>query len=331
MHSSVTRLSIIALCADFLRRSPVTKVSWARAPTPKHPADKLTLASADSSGKIVVWNVKTGEVKTRLEDSDSSSGSNRPVHEMCWLDGRVEGTGHLLAALHPPFSLVLWDTAAGAPVWRKAYAETLQGFDFDPFNPGRVAFRCLECVLFVEDFHHSKAPGSSGKKFYVSGPSPAGRGSPTRTAGGIPSSSSVESLSAAAAGPASSTPATPLAPSASSSSLASTPLAPTAAAMEEKGRAARTKIKRLMRELVMGEQSSSSSPGGGDGSSSSADAFALSECLAVKHHRAVRNHLLLVYPREVLVLDLDIGQTVGLVRKTFPSFLSFFVCLLRPI
>ncbi len=305
----------------------MTKVSWARAPTPKHPADKLTLASADSSGKIVVWNVKTGEVKTRLEDSDSSSGSNRPVHEMCWLDGRVEGTGHLLAALHPPFSLVLWDTAAGAPVWRKAYAETLQGFDFDPFNPGRVAFRCLECVLFVEDFHHSKAPGSSGKKFYVSGPSPAGRGSPTRSGGGggIPSSSSVESLSAAAAaGPASSTPATPLAPSASSSSLASTPLAPTAAAMEEKGRAARTKIKRLMRELVMGEQSSSSSsPGGGDGSSSSADAFALSECLAVKHHRAVRNHLLLVYPREVLVLDLDIGQTVGLVRKTFLSF----VCL----
>ena len=30
-------------------------------------------------------------------------------------------------------------------------------------------------------------------------------------------------------------------------------------------------------------------------------------------HRAVRNHVLLVYPREIFVLDLEVGQTIGCV------------------
>ena len=84
--------------------------------------------------------------------------------------GRWDSAGHLLAALHAPFAFALWDTASGAKVWRKTYTETVQGFDFDPFNAANVAFRCLECVLFVDDFHPSKAPSSSGKKFYVVGP-----------------------------------------------------------------------------------------------------------------------------------------------------------------
>ena len=154
---------------------------------------------------------------------------------MTWLDGRAENSGHLLAALHPPFALVLWDTASGTMVWRKAYTETLQGFDLDPFDPARVAFRCLECVLFVEDFHHSRAPQSAGRKFYVNGP--VARGSPVRGADGMA-------------------------------------VTPGGGGAEDKGRAARTRIKKLMKELVMGEHSSS-----GEG-----DAFALSECLQVREN-----------------------------------------------
>lgn len=36
-------------------------------------------------------------------------------------------------------------------------------------------------------------------------------------------------------------------------------------------------------------------------------------CLQLTYHRACRNHLILMYPREILVLDLDINQTVGII------------------
>ena len=43
-------------------------------------------------------------------------------------------------------------------------------------------------------------------------------------------------------------------------------------------------------------------------------------------HRAARNHLLLVYPREVLILDLDLGQTVGIIGldRGSPSIVEAF-------
>ena len=37
------------------------------------------------------------------------------------------------------------------------------------------------------------------------------------------------------------------------------------------------------------------------------------ECLQLLHHRACRHHLVLLYPREILVLDLEINQTVAIV------------------
>ena len=44
--------------------------------------------------------------------------------------------------MHAPSAFVLWDTATGERVWRRAYdAETVQSFDFDPFNAANVAFR----------------------------------------------------------------------------------------------------------------------------------------------------------------------------------------------
>ena len=94
-------------------RSPVTRVRWARAPTPRHPADRMTLASADTAGNIVVWNVKAGEAKCTLSDG---GGKNSAVADMEWLDDRWDSAGHLLAALHAPFAFTLWDTASGVKV-----------------------------------------------------------------------------------------------------------------------------------------------------------------------------------------------------------------------
>ena len=50
-------------------RSSVVRVTWCKVPTSKHPADRLTLASSDATGHIVIWNVKSGEVGFDVKDS----------------------------------------------------------------------------------------------------------------------------------------------------------------------------------------------------------------------------------------------------------------------
>ena len=50
---------------------------------------------------------------------DTSSAG--PIYTLSWMDGRIENTGHLLLALHPPFHLILWDTSLGTKVWKKTY------------------------------------------------------------------------------------------------------------------------------------------------------------------------------------------------------------------
>ena len=62
--------------------------------------------------------------------------------------------------------------------------------------------------------------------------------------------------------------------------------------------------------------------------------FFRSECQQVLFHRAARSHLLLVYQREVLILDMDIGQTVGIITRfdlrniTVPGTMTY-IWLLR--
>lgn len=192
---------------------------------------------------------------------------SKPITAMTFLDGRVENTGHLLAALHPPFAFNLWDTSSGQKIWKKTYAETLQGFDIDPFDHSRIAFRCIECILFINDFDPNRMPTSPGKKFYVMG-SQFGQSS------------------------------------AGSGSVTTTP------SVEDKSRVTRTRLKRMMKEFVTGEAGPISD-----------EAITLSDCLQVVFHRSARDHILLVYSREILILDLDIGQTVGFISldRSSPS------------
>ena len=53
-------------------------------------------------------------------------------------------------------------------------------------------------------------------------------------------------------------------------------------------------------------------------------ALAMSSCAQVLYHRSARNHVLLAYPREILVIDLDIGQTVGVIAvdRSAPQILN---------
>ena len=51
----------------------VTRLAWTQTGCQaKHLSDRLTLATADVSGKILVWNVNSGEVKARIQDNSAS-------------------------------------------------------------------------------------------------------------------------------------------------------------------------------------------------------------------------------------------------------------------
>jgi len=210
----------------------------------------LRLASADSQGRVIVWDVAQAAVRSEFSDG------NKPIAEMAWLSTQ-DASHDLLAVLHPPHSLVLWNADTGTKLWKKTYTETLQSFCFDPFDPSRMAFMGHDCILFVDDFSMSKMPASNGKKYYISTPS----GSP----GGMSGSSSSDKLSG--------------------------------------NRGSKSTITKRMSNILVGESSKRPDE----------DTVSLNECIQLAYHAAVRHHLILLYPREILILDLDINQTVGII------------------
>ncbi|XP_053654760.2 WD repeat-containing protein 11 isoform X1 [Cherax quadricarinatus] len=255
-------------------RSHVVKVRW-RKTRHYHQLSapySLILASADNTGTIHVWDVARGEVTATLQDG------TRPIQELEWLGG-MDGSEHLLAALHPPYSLVIWDTRHNNKLWKKSYTETLTAFHFDPFHFNKMAFLCGGCVLFVEDFSLTKCPSSNGRKFYVSTP----RTSPGKVANSIPSSTSSNSIN------------------------------------DER---TSSRIRRKMRELVVGEAKPKSE-----------EVSQLVECLQLMYHRTVRDQLLLLYSREILVLDLTINQTVGIIviDRAMSPFSQVLSCWQRDV
>ncbi|GFR86903.1 WD repeat-containing protein 11 [Elysia marginata] len=237
----------------------------------------LRLASSDSHGQIIVWDVGLGVPRSEFSDG------NKGLLGMQWLSNQ-DACRDLLVCLHPPYSLILWNADTGTKLWKKSYTETLLDFTFDPFNGKHLAFLGQDCILFINDFTINKTPSSNGKKFYISNPS---QGS------GVSRSSSASSLEKRA--------------SSSSSSLSSKNLA-----------------KRMSRMLV-GESRPRGSP--------EEESVTLNECLQVVFHRSCRHHLILLYPREMLILDLEINQTVGLIAldRSSSSFTKVITCWQRDI
>ena len=63
---------------------------------------------------------------------------------MEWLKSQ-DASQDLLAVLHPPYSLVLWNAVTGTKLWKKSYTEVLQTFTFDPFDTSKLACRYMYC------------------------------------------------------------------------------------------------------------------------------------------------------------------------------------------
>ncbi|XP_049521072.1 WD repeat-containing protein 11 isoform X1 [Dermacentor silvarum] len=138
----------------------VTKVNWSRnlhyhdLVNPYH----LKLASADTSGTVLVWDVSLATVRSTLVEPD------RTVLELGWLLGG-ESNHHLLLALYSLGTLVLWHADTGAQVWRKCYTEPPVSFSLDPFCESTVLFLAADHLLLVEDLNGQQAPVGSGHKW----------------------------------------------------------------------------------------------------------------------------------------------------------------------
>lgn len=213
----------------------------------------LRLASGDSHGLIIVWDVKQGEPKSEFSDG------NKPIQDLQWLSNQ-DASHDLLVALHPPYSMILWNADTGTKLWKKSYTETLLSFSFDPFHHRNVAFLGQDCIVFIEDFSITKIPSDNGKKFYIC--------SPTNQASSLKSENSNGS-------------------------------------MEKKSSS--KNLAKKMSSILVGESSSKKT-------SNDVESVALNECLQLMYHQSCRHHLILLYPREILILDLEINQTVGIIQ-----------------
>lgn len=60
-----------------------------------------------------------------------------------------------------------------------------------------------------------------------------------------------------------------------------------------------------------------------------AEAVTLNDCLQLSYLPSKRNHMLLLYPREILILDLELSQTVGVVaiERSGVPFIQVCVCM----
>ncbi|KAJ8250706.1 hypothetical protein COCON_G00226280 [Conger conger] len=146
-------------------KANVVKVKWSRE-NYHHSLSapySLRLASADAAGKIIIWDVVSGTAHCEIQEH------TKPIQDMDWLWAQ-DASRDLLLAIHPPNYMVLWNADTGAKLWKKSYAENILSFSFDPFDPSNLALLTSEGIVFITDFSHSKPPGSGGKKVYIASP-----------------------------------------------------------------------------------------------------------------------------------------------------------------
>ncbi|XP_010220739.1 PREDICTED: WD repeat-containing protein 11-like [Tinamus guttatus] len=120
-------------------KANVVKVKWAKENYHHNVGSpySLRLASADASGKIIVWDVATGTARCEIQEHA------KPIQDMQWLWNQ-DASRDLLLAVHPPNYIVLWNADTGTKLWKKSYAENILSFSFDPFDPSHLACKFIQ-------------------------------------------------------------------------------------------------------------------------------------------------------------------------------------------
>lgn len=145
-------------------RYAICKLKWSRENYHHDSASpySLRVASVDTSGHVVVWDVTQGSERAEFSER------GRPINDLEWL-GSQDASHDLLIAVHFPNILCLWNADTGTKLWSTSYSDMrdIRSVTIDPFEPTRFAALGSDCILFVHDFSISKRPTSSGKKYYI--------------------------------------------------------------------------------------------------------------------------------------------------------------------
>ncbi|KAK2530681.1 Wdr11 [Columba guinea] len=276
-------------------KASVVKVKWAKENYHHNIGSpySLRLASADATGKIIVWDVATGTARCEIQEHA------KPIQDMQWLWNQ-DASRDLLLAVHPPNYIVLWNADTGTKLWKKSYAENILSFSFDPFDPSRLALLTSEGIVFISDFSPSKAPASSGKKVYISSPH---------------SSPSHNKLAAATG---------------AKKALDKVKIL----ISNEKPRQVAniySQIKFCIPVYFIDIIKVCKVISFKKDNSLCAESVTLNDCLQLSYLPSKRNYMLLLYPREILILDLEVNQTVGVIaiERTGVPFLQVIPCFQR--
>ncbi|EDV20115.1 uncharacterized protein TRIADDRAFT_10380, partial [Trichoplax adhaerens] len=113
----------------------------------------LRLASADQAGNVIVWNVHDGSVIARFFKPGTSA-----VGHLEWFPSQ-QASRDLLAVLHLPSTIILWNGNTGTSLWQKTFHETLKYFAFDPFNLSNVLVLAPDHFIHITDFNTTHSPG----------------------------------------------------------------------------------------------------------------------------------------------------------------------------
>ncbi|KAJ3671195.1 hypothetical protein LUZ60_008621 [Juncus effusus] len=91
----------------------------------------LRLAVGDRQGRIALWDLRSRQILLWFDLDSSSSSSRLGIQDLCW----IRSDSWLLASIHGPSLLVLWDAASGRCLWKyDAAPEYLSCIRRDPFD-----------------------------------------------------------------------------------------------------------------------------------------------------------------------------------------------------
>lgn len=96
----------------------------------------LRVASGDTVGRVIIWDIPQAKPLTEFTDG------SKPILDLEWL-ATQDACHDLLAVLHAPSSLILWNADTGTKLWKKTFQESLLCFAFDPFIPSNVTCKII--------------------------------------------------------------------------------------------------------------------------------------------------------------------------------------------
>jgi hypothetical protein len=176
----VAVLPMPALKSAPLQPAPfVTAVQWTPEVLPRDLTQDfstahLQLAAGDRQGRIAIWDVASGDACTWLE-LESEKG-RQGIQDLCW----VHGHPWLLAAIHGPTLVTIWNPATRNSIWKfDSGSELLGCVRSDPFDQRQLCVVGLKGLLLsilvggVSDaeihMKHYLIPGQEEKGAMVTG------------------------------------------------------------------------------------------------------------------------------------------------------------------